>query len=377
MDKNADCVRFAVAAVFIVCCYREVSGQHCGEVEQTESIWKGGTYDHDLDLPTTKPLVIAHRGASGMLPEHTVEAYQLAIDQGADVIECDLAVTSDLQLVCLHDSWLSTTTDAPNVFSAERRRTYFIPDHDFPQNITDHFALDFTLAEIKTLRKKERFTHRDSYYDGKFLVPTLEEFIEVAQKNAQNGKKVGIAPEIKNPIFMNEHPTLVNANVKMHDILLPILQQYGYSNKKDPCFVQSFDIKTLIELAKKTVLPLVYLFRKERHDISLDDLRVCEKLCYAVGPHKTHVVRIDDANHILDQTDLVQNAHQMGLRVYPYTFRNDAEFLPWNYGKDSTYEILDFMQLGVDGFFSDFPLTVRRTVDENHPQPNSKCHVQD
>ena len=128
-------------------------------------------FNHDIDLPSRDPLIIAHRGASGVLPEHTVEAYRLAIEHGADVIECDIAVTKDLQLVCLHDSWLNTTTNAHDIFPPDRIRTYHVELDDFRAlDITGFFVQDFTLAELKTLRKKERYTHRNRKNDGLFLV---------------------------------------------------------------------------------------------------------------------------------------------------------------------------------------------------------------
>lgn len=144
-------------------------------------------FDHGVDLPTTRPLNVAHRGSSGSLPEHTVLAYQRAIDEGADVIECDLTVSRDLVLLCMHENWMSETTNVAEVYPSDRANSYYIEDSK--KNITDYFAIDFTLLELKSVvRKRQRFSFRDPNYNDILEIATFDEFIWIAKNAGRPGK---------------------------------------------------------------------------------------------------------------------------------------------------------------------------------------------
>ena len=143
-------------------------------------------FDHGVDLPTTRPLVVGHRGSSGSLPEHTVLSYQRAVDEGADVIECDLTITKDLVLLCMHEIWMNATTNVADVYPADRTNSYFVADQN--RVITDYFAVDFYLAELKPdVRKIQRFSFRDPNYNDQLEIATFDEFISVAKSAGRPG----------------------------------------------------------------------------------------------------------------------------------------------------------------------------------------------
>src|SRR6218665_2644195 len=149
-------------------------------------------FDHGVDVPTKRPLIVAHRGSNGSLPENTVRAYQLAVDHGADVIECDATITKDHVLICMHECWMNQTTNVAQVYNSSRKNTYF--------RRTDYLTVDFTLAELSLVRKVQRSNILHRNYNGQFGIATLEEFIAVAQGA---GRPVGIYIETKDPIFIN------------------------------------------------------------------------------------------------------------------------------------------------------------------------------
>ncbi|XP_039265972.2 uncharacterized protein LOC120341512 [Styela clava] len=301
------------------------------------------------ELPTNRPLIIAHRGASGMLPEHTVEAYQLAIEQGADVIECDLAVTKDAQLVCTHEPWLNHSTDVhSHVEFRDRAKTYFIPsDLGFR---TDYFTIDFTLEELKTLRKVQTRSYRDQSYNGEFAMASFDEYIAVAQ-NQSNPRTIGIYPETKVPDFFNKY--LEDNGTTMEDILLESLESYGYDKKNSPCFLQSFDIRSLQYLRNRTELKLVYLTGSTLTNDIMEELSTYVS---GIGPSKSVIVQIDPIrNTIIGTTTFLARAHQYGFVVHPFTFRNEYQFLAYDYGSDPYKEYELFINHGVDGLFTDFP----------------------
>ena len=310
--------------------------------------------DHGVNLPTTLPLNIAHRGASGLLPEYTLEAYQLAIDEGADVIECDICVTKDLQLVCLHESWMNGTTDAALKFP-EKLNTYFVIDAG--RFITDYFSVDLTLAEIQTINMRQRFDNRDPNYNYQFSVTSLEETIQLV-KGAT--RPVGLYLETKDPNWVNSLDIIKNANTTLEDLLVSVLQRYGFNSSTDPCFLQSFSRDSIIYLSKVTQLPLVQLLSII---VSNDTLQEWATYCYGIGPSRSLIITTNpQTGYIGSVSDLVAVAHQYGLRVHPYTFRNDAD-LPWDYKIDPNLEYQQFLNLGVDGYFTDFPGTLSRFLN--------------
>lgn len=348
------------------------------------------------------PIVIGHRGSSGLRPEHTLEAYELAIEQGADYIEPDLVSTKDGVLIARHENEISGTTDvASRPEFADRKTTKTIDGIEY----TGWFAEDFTLAEIKTLRAIERLPFRSPFFNGQFEVPTLQEVIDLAKrKSAETGRTIGIYPETKHPTY---HDSI---GLSLEEPLVEILKQNGLDKADSPVFIQSFEVANLKELNQKIDVPLVQLF--DAADIALDgtlienqpydfvvsgdkrtygDLRTPEGLkevaTYAdgIGPWKRMIVSVkgtdadgdgkaDDVNgdgavNDADKTTtaptmLVQDAHDAGLLVHPYTFRNEGLYLARDYNGDPELEYRQFIQLGVDGYFTDFPATGDKVRDQ-------------
>jgi glycerophosphoryl diester phosphodiesterase len=342
------------------------------------------------------PLVIAHRGASGTLPEHTLEGYRLAIAQGADFIEPDLVSTKDNVLVARHEPMLGGTTDvADRPEFASRKRTLKVDGID----TTDWFASDFTLAEIKTLRARQAFADRDQSHNGKYAIPTFEEVIALAKaEGARTGRTIGIAPEIKHSTF---HAAMGHA---MEDRVLEILRAAGWTDKTAPVVIQSFETANLKYLRGRTQLRLAQLVDADGVDAaggivlaapydrpydfavtgdkrSFKDLVTPEGLkevaTYAdiIAPWKPYLISarqtlgadgkpvdlnkdgaIDERDRVLlPAGDLVKTAHGLGLAVFTWTFRSEPKRLASDFANDPAAEYKAFYAIGVDGLFSDFP----------------------
>ena len=286
---------------------------------------------------------MAHRGSNGTLPENTVRVYQLAVDQGADVIECDATITKDHALICMHECWMNQTTNVAQVYNSSRKNTYF--------RRTEYFTVDFTLAELSLVRKVQRSNILHRNYNGQFGIATLEEFIAVAQGA---GRPVGIYIETKDPIFINSILATRRAGVTFEDLLLDTLRRFNYTNKRSPCFLQSANLKSLLYLANRTSLPIVVLLQSSK--VSNKALARYSSFAYGIGPIKQLLVKLKNKT-IVSRSDLAQRAHAFGLRVHPWTLRNEHEYLAWDYGQDPANEYADFFQFGVDGSFTDFPET--------------------
>jgi glycerophosphoryl diester phosphodiesterase len=297
------------------------------------------------------PIVIAHRGASGERPEHTLAAYELGARQGADFIEPDLVSTRDGHLVARHENEISGTTDvAERPEFADRRATKTIDGV-----VTDGwFAEDFTLAEIKTLRAKERIpTLRpgNTEYDGRFEIPTFQEVIDLAARLA-----VGIYPETKHPSY---HRSI---GLPLEPALVDALRRNGLDHPGAKVFVQSFERENLQMLRAELRVPLVQLLGP-RSPVAPEDLRAIAAYADAVGPAKAHIVPRDEAGASLPPTRFVEDAHAVQLLVHPYTFRRENSFLPAELQRgedpaapgDLAAELRQFYALGVDGVFADFP----------------------
>ncbi len=308
------------------------------------------------------PLVIAHRGASGERPEHTLAAYERAIEQGADYIEPDLVVTKDLVLVARHENELSGTTDVATREEFEHLRRDKIIDG---QRVAGWFAEDFTLAELQTLRARERVPSirpGNARYNGLYQVPTLAEIVRLLRvKEAETGRRIGLYPEIKNPTFFLEE-----AGIDMVDLLLRDLRDLGLS-AQDPVFIQSFEVGVLQRLAKRSDFKLVQLIRDSggpadepsmRYNEMISPSGLIEIAAYvdAIGPWLGHVLNDDGS-----PTGLVANAHAAGLKVHVWTLRKENGFLPaaLQSGKDVSAEG-NYRRLwsgaiatGADGFFVD------------------------
>ena len=369
----------------------------------------------DAPFPTPNPvklntlngqatIVIGHRGASGELPEHTIEAYRLAILRGADFIEPDLVSTKDGILIARHEPNLINTTDvASRPEFASRKKTVLV------DGVAEEgfFASDFTLAEIKTLRAVMPQGFRDQVYNGLLEIPTLSEIIDLLKEvEAQTGKKIGIYPETKHPTYHD------NLGLSLEEKLIDTLKAKGFTDPKR-IFIQSFEVSNLKDLnntimpAAGVNLPLVQLL--DAYDVANDgtllyqdvyarpydftvkgdtrtygDLQtpagLKEIATYAdgIGPWKRQIVSVktvdnnndgqpDDLNNdgtindadkvTLAPSSLVSDAHKEGLLVHPYTFRNESRSLASDYNNNPELEYRQFISLGVDGYFTDFPGT--------------------
>ncbi|KTE19076.1 glycerophosphodiester phosphodiesterase [Sphingopyxis sp. H050] len=313
------------------------------------------------------PIVIAHRGASGERPEHTLAAYRLAIDLGADFIEPDLVLTQDGVLVARHENEISETTDvADHPEFASRKATKTIDGVE----VSGWFTEDFTLAELKTLRAKERLPKlRSTEYDGQYAVPTFAEILDLlAEVNKDRAKPVGVYPETK-------HPSYFAAIGLPHEAaLLAILDKYGYKGRRAPVFIQSFEVANLKAIRAKSDLPLIQLIDGEGGPAddpkasyaamaSPAGLRAIATYADGIGPNKAMVIPRGALGTLGDPTGLVRDAHAAGLKVHPWTFRRENYFLPLGdkggvnpagHG-DLAAEINAYLATGIDGLFSDNP----------------------
>lgn len=357
-------------------------------------------------LNGAEPIVIGHRGASGYRPEHTLASYELAIEMGADYIEPDLVSTKDGVLVARHENEISGTTDvASKAEFADRQTTKTIDGVE----VTGWFTEDFTLAELKTLTAIERIPQirpDSAEYNNKYQVPTLQEVIDLAeQKSLETGRTIGIYPETKHPTYFD------SIGLSLEEPLVAILDANGLTDADDAVFVQSFEVANLQYLDTLTDVSLVQLYDEatvQPYDFvasgrsrTYGDLLTVEGLAevaqYAdgIGPWKRLIVPsetldangdgepddlngdglISDADTVLQQpTTLVDDAHEAGLLVHPYTFRREDYFLAADYQGNAEAEYEQFYKLGVDGVFSDHPdvaFAVRDRLSEPIPEPST------
>jgi glycerophosphoryl diester phosphodiesterase len=318
------------------------------------------------------PLVIGHRGASGYRPEHTLASYELAARMGADYVEPDLVSTKDGVLVARHENEISGTTDvASHPEFASRQTTKTIDG----VSITGWFTEDFTLAELKTLRARERLPavrQENTIYDGRFEIPTLQEVIDLSKRLSRElDRPIGIYPETKHPTYFQ------SIGLALEPPLVKTLRNNGLNRRGAPVFVQSFETANLKALDNELRVPLVQLFgapntRPYDHVVvgnpdTYGDLATpagfAEIADYAdgVGPSKDYIVPRDASGGSLPPTSFVEDAHDADLLVHPYTFRNENQFLPLElrFGADpnaygnAIAEYEQFFGLGVDGLFSD------------------------
>jgi len=342
------------------------------------------------------PLVIAHRGASGYMPDHTLEGYAKAIELGADFIEPDLVATKDGVLIARHEPNLKDTTDvAKRPEFASRKRKMMVDGNEEE----GWFASDFTLAEIKTLRAIQPRGDRSKAFDGQFQVPTFEEVLALREaKSKETGRQIGVYPETKHPTY---HQQL---GLALEQPLVALLKQYKLNRKDAPVFIQSFEAANLKQLRKLTPNKLVYLLDANdvRPDGSIDanvpydhvvagdkrtyadmltpaGLKEIKSFADGIGPWKPYLISwqamVDpktgkaadvDGDKVVDQrdmtliepSDVVKNAHKLGLVVHPYTFRNESKHLAANFQDSPLEEYRAYFELGVDGVFTDYTDTV-------------------
>ena len=321
----------------------------------------------------SSPLVIAHRGASGYAPEHTLAAYALAVLQGADYIEPDLVMTRDGQLVARHDNELGLTTDvAQRPEFAERKRTQTVDG----VSLEGWFSEDFTLAELKTLRAIERIPQQrpgNTRFDGQFEIPTLQEIIDLAKSlEASQQRVIGLYPETKHPTHFQQ------LNLAMEEPLVATLKRNGYDSAEAPVYIQSFEVDNLQKLSKLTAIRLVQLLWVEgqpydqqvlgsgldyQQMITPEGLKNIARYASGIGPEKGMIIPRDTTGNLTEPTSLVRDAHAAGLRVHPYTFRAENAFLPTRLRNgsepsergDINAELRAFLATGIDGLFIDQP----------------------
>jgi glycerophosphoryl diester phosphodiesterase len=289
-------------------------------------------------LPVTPPLVLAHRGASGYLPDHTLEAYLLAIEQGADYIEPDLVSSKDGVLVVRHENELSGTTDVAERFAD--RRTKKVVDG---KTVEGWFTEDFTLAELGTLRARQPLPSRPHDHDGKYTIPTFDEVLDLAaRKGRELGRPIGVYPETKHPSYFD------SLDLSLEEPLLRSLAAHGLTERDDAVFIQSFEPSNLQELRGLTRVRLVLLV--DEPGIPVEQLPMVAGYADGIGVNKRLVITASG-----EVTPLVAEAHKAGLLVHAWTFRKEAQYLPpWAQG-DPAAELRRFFAAGVDGVFADFP----------------------
>ncbi|CAM3153183.1 Glycerophosphoryl diester phosphodiesterase [Sphingomonas antarctica] len=299
------------------------------------------------------PIVIGHRGASGERPEHTLASYERAIEDGADFIEPDLVMTKDHVLVARHENEISGTTDvAAHPEFAVRKATRTIDG----QHVTGWFTEDFTLAELKTLRARERLPQlrpANAAYDGQFEVPTFEEILALREKHPT----VGVYPEIKHGTYFT------GIGMAMERPLLAILAKHHLTRASDPVFIQSFEVGNLVWLKAHTKIRLVQLIDDKGTPADLPSETYAAMLTPAGLAATARRADAIGINKSLVSTDLVSAAHAAGLKVHAWTYRAENFFLPAadrtgddpKAHGDLTAELRAAYATGLDGVFSDFP----------------------
>ncbi|MCX4777240.1 glycerophosphodiester phosphodiesterase [Streptomyces sp. NBC_01264] len=345
-----------------------------GTAAASESGHGGGPGGGYRDLPV--PTVIGHRGASGYRPEHTLGSYQLALDLGADVVEQDLVPTKDGHLVCRHENEIGGTTDVADHVAFTSRKTTKTVDG---VAVTGWFTEDFTLAELKTLRAKERIPalrQRNTLYDGRWDVPTFEEVLRWADREGRRrGKRVWLHVETKHPSYFR------GLGLGLEEPLAKLLRRYGRDRRGAPLFLQSFEPSSIQRLSRLVSAPRVVLLsaagtrpwdfelakdpRTVADLVKPEGLRWIAGFAQGIGPTMDLILPRDAAGKLGAPTTLVADAHAQGLILHPYTARNENNFLPADFRKgtdptaygDAFGAFKAYFEQGIDGIFTDQPDT--------------------
>ena len=328
-----------------------------------------------LQTLRAEPILIAHRGASGERPEHTLASYERAIDQGADYIEPDLVLTKDGVLVARHENEIGGTTDvADHPEFADRKTSKTIDGIE----MVGWFTEDFTLAELRTLRARERLPDlrtANKRFNDLYLIPTFEEILKLVRaKEAETGRRIGIYPETKHPGYF------AKIGLPHQAALIDMLGRYGYANADDPVFIQSFEVGNLKELRAATRLRLIQLVDAEGGPADLPGASYADMLTvqgltdiagYAdgIGPSAALLITPEGPSA------LVGRAHDAGLQVHVWTLRMENSFLPALFQRpddpQGRGDFAGFVQAiaatGVDGIFSDFPGQARAALPSAQP----------
>jgi len=344
--------------------------------------------DPDLKNPgpawPPTPTVTAHRGASALRPEHTLEAYRKAIEDGADSVEPDLVATRDGVLVARHENEISGTTDVATRAEFAGRKTTKTIDGIA---MSGWFTEDFTLAELKRLRARERIPANrpaNTAYDGQFPIPTLQEVIDLVDSESRARKRViGLIPELKHPTYFK------SVGLPLERRLVDVLDQNGYHGADAAVFIQSFEVANLKELRTMGTYRLVQLIsapNEAPYDavasnsaltyadmITPNGLREIATYAQVASPTKSIVIPRTGADALAAPTNFVRDAHAVGLKVHTWTMRPENPFLPAplraepknspSTRGDATAEIRAYLDAGVDGIFSDDPAIGRTAID--------------
>jgi glycerophosphoryl diester phosphodiesterase len=333
-------------------------------------------------MKKTAPVVIGHRGACGYVPEHTLTSYFIAMQDGVDYVEPDLVMTKDAVLVARHENEIGGTTDVarrPEFAARRAKKTIDGVIHD------GWFTEDFTLAELKTLRARERIPEirpANSRFDGQFEVPTLEEILalvdgvqkqrdmQAEQLGRPAPKRIGVYPETKHPTYFQ------GLGLPMEELLVKTLHRHGYKGRDGLAIIQCFEVANLKAMRRMTELPIVQLMEHEggpydfvakgvkrtyREMTTPSGLAEVATYATAIGPHKLQVIPLKSDGTLDDPAALIKDAHAAGLQVHAYTFRAENQFLPKEFRSDTDPRHLGDLQgelqahlnAGLDGFFTD------------------------
>lgn len=320
-------------------------------------------------IPAQAQIVIAHRGASGERPEHTLAAYDLAIDQGADYVEPDLVPTKDGVLVARHENEISGTTDVADRSEFTSRKATKTIDG---RSVTGWFTEDFTLAELRTLRARERLPDvrpQNVRFDGLYQVPTFAEVIALVKKReAETGRRIGLYPELKHPAWFR------SLGIDTPSLLLGALKEAGLDGADAPVFIQCFEVEPLRRLRALTPLKLVQLVASQDGPADMPGTLYADMMTgtgmkeiatYAdgVGLDMTLLGETPD-----DAKATVAMVREAGLAVHVWTLRRENRFLPSAFRSDGgpnahgdlagAWRMMSFV--GVDGVFTDNPGDVPR-----------------
>lgn len=333
-----------------------------------------GGHGFRLDLPV--PTVIGHRGTSGYRPEHTLGSYQLALDMGAHIVEQDLVPTRDGHLVCRHENDITATTDVADHPEFASRRTTKKVDG---VSLTGWFTEDFTLAELKTLRAKERIPgtrQKNTLYDGRWEIPTFEEVLRWADREGRRrGKPVWLYVETKHPTYFR------GLGLGLEEPLAKLLRRYNRHREQSPLILQSFEPGSIQRLARLVETPRVVLLsaagdrpwdfvtsgdpRTVADLVKPAGLKWMASFAQGIGPTLDLVIPKDASGRLTAPTTLVRDAHARGLVLHPFTMRNENTFLPADFRRgtdpnaygDAFGAFQAYFATGIDGVFSDNPDT--------------------
>lgn len=352
-----------------------LSAGTAGAAQAAQAVPRGASHrPPQKKLPV--PTIVGHRGASGYRPEHTLGSYQLALDMGAHVIEQDLVPTKDGHLVCRHENDITGTTDVADHPEFAGRKTTKSVDG---VSLTGWFTEDFTLAELKKLRAKERIPQsrpHSTLYNGRWEIPTFEEVLRWAdEEGRRRGEPVWLYVETKHPTYFR------GLGLGLEERLAKLLRRYGRDRRDSPLFLQSFEPTSMQRMAKLVSTPRVVLFDaantqpwdfKQSGDprfvadlIKPEGLKWIASFAQGIGPWVDLIIPKDATGKLGKPTTLVRDAHAKGLILHPYTMRNENSFLPADfrigtdpnaYG-DAFGAFKTYFEQGIDGIFTDNPDT--------------------